>query len=327
MQVQEKNLKEKELFVRWGTPAAEAMFDFPCNFFRIPEVDGVIPYRLEYGCAVVFGEPLASSNDVDMLIDAFHKFARQKDWNIIYIVVSNGFARLMMEKDCKILIEACEELIFNPQENPCEVSSRFRHRVERGIAHGLTAHEYSGGNEKIENKLRKVGVDWEKAIKGPHIYLGHLDFFASSVGKRWFYVKDGDEIISMAMLSRIEAKKGWLLKFLITKPKVFHDTSEFLVNYVLETLRNEGCCFLSKGMVPKEHLGQFNGLGAATIAFARGLYRLIGKVFKFDKRKEYWLRYHPKLAPSYLVFMNKAIGLSEIKALVNVFKTDYLSKQ
>ncbi|MBA2727349.1 MAG: hypothetical protein H0U49_04150, partial [Parachlamydiaceae bacterium] len=47
--------EEKKLFIKYGRAASEAMFDFPCQFFRAPECLGIIPYRIESKCAVVIG--------------------------------------------------------------------------------------------------------------------------------------------------------------------------------------------------------------------------------------------------------------------------------
>lgn len=313
--------KEKNLQISYGSAASEAMFDFPCRFFQMPDCSGIIPYRLESNCAVVFGEPLCPQEELPRLIENFHKHCEKAGYNIIYVIVSEKFAKDMTSNHCSILMESCKELIFDPQLDPCKTSNRLRHRVEKAIKHGLTVHEYIPCDPEIETALKKIGMQWQEAIKGPHIYLGHLDFFENYTGKRWFYVKDGDEITSMIMLSKLEAQNGWLLKFLINKPKAFHDTSEFLMTSVLEILRKENCRFLSKGMIPIDVLGEIKGLNSFTELSIRAVYKVINKIYKFQKRKEYWLRYNPKIASTYMLFTRPCIGINEIKALIKVFRT------
>lgn len=317
--------KEKKLFINYGSAASEAMFDFPCHFFRLPDFEGTIPYRIESGCAVVFGEPLCPTHERKVLVEAFHNHCHALNLKVIYLVVSESFARWAQKRYSRILMEVCEELIINPQQDPCLTSHRLKHRVEKAARHGLTVHEYLPSvavDPAIENALRQIAVKWQEAIKGPNIYLGHLNFFENYTGKRWFYVKDGELITSMIMLSKLEAKNGWLLKFLITMPGAFHDTSEFLMTSVLETLRKENCTYLTKGVLPTDGLKEVDGLGAFAKWSIKTLFGMILWIFKFKKRKAYWLRYNPKIEPTYLLFENSKIGLKEIKALIKVLKSN-----
>ncbi|KIA76937.1 phosphatidylglycerol lysyltransferase domain-containing protein [Parachlamydia acanthamoebae] len=296
------------------------MFDFPCHFFQVPACKGVIAYRIEYGCAVVFGEPICPPEETAKLAEAFHQHCQKSNLNVIYIIVSEKFAKWAKNSYCNILIEACSELIFDPEIDPCKTSNRLRHRVEKASKRGLMIHEYIPFDAKIEEALKQIGIAWQQAIRGPHIYLGHLNFFESYIGKRWFYAKEGDKITAMIMLSRVESSDGWLLKFLITSPEAPQATSEFLMTSVLDVLRKENCRFLSKGTAPANLLGEVSGLGYVSTHLLSGMYKVISKVFKFEKRKEYWLRYDPKIVPSYLLFHRPHIGFNEIRALMKVFK-------
>jgi lysylphosphatidylglycerol synthetase-like protein (DUF2156 family) len=320
---------EKELFIRYGSAASEAMLDFPCHFFRVPGCQGILAYRVAFNCAIVFGEPICPPDETIKLAEAFYNYCRASHLNIIYIIVSEKFAKWAKDSHCHILIEVCEEFIFDPESDPCASSSRLRHRVEKGAKHGLTVHEYIPINKEIEHSLQQVGIKWNEAIKGPHIYLGHLNFFENYVGKRWFYVKDGEQMTAMIMLSKIENEEGWLLKFLIIMPDAFHDTSEFLMASVLKILREENCHFLTKGMMPANRLGEVSGLSNFSTWILRHIYQTLSWIFKFKKRKEYWLRYHPKSVPSYLLLSNPNIGFNEMKALLKVFRTNiqFISKQ
>jgi len=317
--MEELNKREKELFISYGSAASEAMFDFPCHFFQIPTSTGFIAYRIQFTCAIILGDPICQVDERMALMQAFHQYCNKLNMRIVYISVSATYAK-MLQKDCKVLMEVCEEIFFDPQINPLIANHRLEHRFNKAIQHGLTFHEYIPLNQEIENSLLEIGVKWNKAIKGSHVYIGHLNFFESYIGKRWFYVKDGTQIISMIMLSKLEAQGGWYLKFLITLPKVFRETSEFAMVSLLKTLRNENCRFLTKGMIPLDCMGEIKGLSFFSNQFINYIYKIIGFIFKFKKRKAYWQRYHPKSVPTYLAFSNSKIGLNEIRALMNVFK-------
>jgi len=313
--------REEEIHVRYGSAASEAMFDFPCHFFRLENFKGIIAYRIEYNCAVVVGDPICPPEEIAILTNAFHKFCKDEHLNIIYITVSKGFATFL-EKKNKICIHVCDELIFDPQIDLSQASHRMQHRMEKARKRGLTFHEYIPIDKELEQSLLDVGNKWESSIKGPHVFLGHLNFFESYTGKRWFYVKDGEKIVSMAMLSKLEAHHGWLLKFLVTaQTKGFHETSEFMMMSLLDTLKKENCQFLSKGMLPVDTFEEVKGLNYASTQTLKGIYNLISLLFKFKKRKAYWQRYHPKTVPSYLILTSPKRSLNEINALIKIFKT------
>lgn len=321
MQAIEKiNSKEIDLMISYGSAASEAMLDYPCYFFQAPNNTGVVAYRVEFKCAIVFGDPLCPPDELIELTQAFHTYCKDRHLNVIYIAVSEKFARLAQEYS-HILIEICEELIFDPQDNLALKSHRLHHRIDKAIKHGLTFHEYIPFDEKIEHSLLEIGNKWQNAKKGFGLHLGHLNFFENTRGKRWFYIKDGNSITSMAMLSQLDAQKGWLLKFFFTLPDVFPETSEFLMTSLLTILAQEDCHFLTKGMVPIDSIGEVKGLklGSPVVKY---IYKTINFFFKFKKHKQYWDRYHPKKIPAYLLFANPRIGFNEIRALLKVLRRD-----
>lgn len=311
-----------QLQLQYGSAASEAMFDFPCHFFQTPGCIGTIAYRLEHQCAVIFGDPICPPKEVQPLTEAFHEQCRTLNLNIIYIIASAKFAAWAKRSLCRIAIAVCEEQIFDPAFDPSQKHNKLKHKIDRAIKHGLTVHEYVPLNPDIEKSLAHVGAKWLQAIKGPHIHLGYLNFFENRAGSRWFYVKDGEHITSMAMLRRLESQKGWLLKFLVTLPDAFRGTSEFLMSSVLKVLREENCHFFTRGMSPVDTLEEIEGLGVFSRSAAKTIYKLVRWFFQFEKRKEYWLKFDPKCAPAYLLIARPHIGLNEIRALMKAFKVD-----
>ena len=61
--------KERELFIRYGSAASEALFDFPCHFFKTPDCIGMVAYRVECKCAIVFGGPICQPDETSKLMD------------------------------------------------------------------------------------------------------------------------------------------------------------------------------------------------------------------------------------------------------------------
>ncbi|MCX6991130.1 MAG: phosphatidylglycerol lysyltransferase domain-containing protein [Chlamydiae bacterium] len=302
----------------WGGPASITFLDSAYQFFSDPAIDGVIGYREEYSCAVVMGDPLTTQENKIPLAKAFKEFCKQKNLPIIYVTVSESFAIKAFSVISGSLIEVVDELILDPQNDP-KIGSKgrlLRGKVSQGIRFGLTAHEYTSYNERVEEELEEVGRSWLKAREGPQIYLAPVNLFSSRIGKRYIYAKYQDKIIGVILLHQIEASHGWLLQLLLATPDAPNGTSEFLVSSVIDILKEEGCHYLSFGSAQKPEIGLIKGLNKASVFLARLGYKAAKKIFPLYGRRKYWEKFSPSKAPSYVLFENSRISFKEIGAIM-----------
>jgi len=324
-QVNEAKFLLEKIAQQWGGSIAEVILESNCNFFRVPNLEGGIGYRVESGFAIVFGDPICPRENIPSLIEAFHRFAKENHLNVVYIIASESFARWAMQHHCNILIEVGEELIFDPQRNPIEgpKANRLRNKVNHALRAGIKVKEYHPIDETLEEKIKEVGIEWLSTRKGPQIHLGKLNFFENRNGKRWFYVEEKDQIIGAALLSRLEAFQGWLLKFSITLPSAPRGTSELLMTSILETLGKEGCQFLTYGIVPAKQLGEMMGIGKFPMWLAQKTFQMAKWLFRLDSRKIYWQKFQPKTARSFVLLSTPRLGLKEIRAILKALKIDF----
>lgn len=310
------------LVQKLGGAASEVILDSPCLFFRIPTIEGVIGYRIESGCAVVFGDPICEFQDMPELAKSFKIFCDQKGLKIIYIIASEQFKNWAIQNHCKVSVEVGEEVILDPYADPRlgPKGRRLRNRLTYAQKNGLEVHEYISSDSELEKALQEIATTWVKARKGPQLYLSHLNFFNNKAGKRWFYIEDQKRILGMALLCKLESKNGWLLKYVIILPNSPRGTSELLVMKILEKLQIEGCHFLTYGMVPSDSLGEVLGLNKLSTWLARKAFLFVKWYFHLDQRKEYWEKFRPNTEPVYVLFQDKSIGLNEVRALSKSFK-------
>lgn len=310
-----------------GSAISEAIQDGNCHIFTVPFINGLIGYRIEVGRAVVFGDPICPEEQLLQLIQAFQDHCSKNNLQVIYFLVSESFVRWAQENNlCTLSIQMAEELIYNPQRDPTEGpgGNRLRNKVSHAQNLGLTVQEYLSFDPKIEKEMQHLGEKWQKSRKGPQIYLGKLNFFERRNGRRWFYVKEKDKVIAVAMLKRIESRQGWLIKFLISLPKATRGTSEWLMLFILETLRKEGCTFLTNGVLPADQIGEAKGIQPLTILFIKTFFRLSKWMFRLGQRKDYWHKFQPSVEKSYALFCKDTIGLKDMWAILQSFKIDFV---
>lgn len=316
----------EEIISRWGCPTSQMALDLPCNQFRAPGIEGIICYKIEAGCAVVLGDPICAPENRDALALSFHQYAGEQKLKEVYLIVSESFANWAAKNLSCASMEIGEEICFNPGNNGAlegHKGQRMRNRLNHAKKIGLSVHEYYPPDEKIENAIQNVGEEWLKGRSGPQIHISHLNFFAHRKNKRWFYLQDPKGIIGMAVLCKLEARNGWFLKFLIITPGSPRGSSEFLMETILETLQQEQCPYLSCGIITTKSIGETVGLGKLSEMLARGIYKAALWMFNLSRRKEYWQKFDPLIERSFILFGNKHLGLSEIKAIIKCLKIDY----
>ncbi|CUI16739.1 conserved hypothetical protein [Candidatus Protochlamydia naegleriophila] len=306
---------------RFGGSCSDAILDPLCSIFTVPGLDGLIGYRVESSCAIVYGDPLCDWEDVPRLVEAFAVFCRERGIrNIIYVIATEQFANWAMQNSCAASVEFGQELVLDPHDDPKAKTGVHASLVRRKVRHAQKEHvvveEYIPENPGLERQLEEIGEAWLQGRKGLQIHISHVHLFDYRAGKRWFYAKQGDRLIGVIVLNHLQSKQGWLINHLMPIPGAAHGTPEILLSTVLETLAKEGCHYVTFGAVPTSQLGEMVGLGTLSQQVARFSFRLINSFFHLDGKMKFWEKFDPKSNPSYLLFTQTHIGLRDIWALM-----------
>jgi lysylphosphatidylglycerol synthetase-like protein (DUF2156 family) len=317
-----------EFIRRWGGLTSDALLDPACQLFCIPQVEGVIGHRIEFDCAVVYGDPVCAPGDIPLLVQAFHDFCQTKYKNIIYIAASAKFAQWAIQNVCQALIEYGEEVYLDPHFNPKDRQGTHASLVRRKVRHAqheeVIVKEYFSPDAKIEHALEQVGAAWLQARRGPQIHISHVYLFTDRIGKRWFYAQQRERIVGVAVINQLQSRQGWHLNHLMFTPDAPHGTPEILVVSVLETLQRENCSFISFGAVPINRLGKIVGLSTLTSWIAQLTYKLAHRIFHLEGHKIFWGKFHPQTQPSYLLLHQSHIGIQEVRSLMRAMNVSFV---
>lgn len=318
----EQRKKIVEKVRQYGSSAADAVLGPSCSFFSIPDVDGFIGYRLEKSCAVVYGDPLCAFEDIPKLVSAFHAHCKKEHLSVIYIIITEEFARWTIQANvCKVMIEFGEELIMDPHHDPRKntgvYASLVRRKVRHALKEGATVHEYfPSDSAELEQEIEKVGALWLKGRRGLQLHISHVRLFSDRDGKRWLYAKQGDKIVGVIVLNRLDTYRGWLINHLMHLSDAPHGIPELLLVTALETVAKEGAQQVTFGAVPGVKLGEIIGLNKFSTWLSRNLFKLIYRLFRLNGRKKFWEKFDPESRRSFLLFSEKHVRLKEIRALM-----------
>jgi lysylphosphatidylglycerol synthetase-like protein (DUF2156 family) len=315
-----------EMVRRWGGLTTDAILDPSMTTFIAPGIQGFINYRIEAGCAVVFGDPICAGADLPSLTQAFHRFIKDQGKQVIYVAASQAFARLAAQDINGAFIEFGKELIFDPTSDPRkktgEQASLVRRKVKQAIREGVVIQEYVTPDAALQQAIEQVGILWLESRRGLQMHISNVYLFEDAVGKRWFYAKLGERVVGVLCANQLQAHQGWLINHLMITPDAPKGTSELLMVSLLEALEKEGCRFATVGTVTLPDLGEIAGLSAFSTWVARKMFKLATRFVKLDGLNTFWGKFSPETnRPTYLVFSRKHIGLREVMGLMRTMSS------
>lgn len=310
---------------RWGYTTTDAILDPACQIFQIPGFDGLIGYRLELGYAIVFGDPVCAPEDKPFLAQAFQRYCQSQGYTVIYVIVTEDFAKWAVKHVCKMSIEFGELLSLDPHHSPMTNTgtkgSLVRRKVKRAIKEGVVVKEYlpQDTDSQLEHEIEQVGSSWLQARSGMQLHISHIRLFVDRQGKRLLYAQQGDKIVGVAVLNQLKSRSGWLLNRIMVTPEAPVGTHELLVISALDLLNEEGCRFMSCGSIPAERFGEVEGVNRVVAWAIRSIFKVLKKPLRLEGHGMFWGKFEPRVEKSYLLFAEKRISLRMIQALMRAF--------
>jgi lysylphosphatidylglycerol synthetase-like protein (DUF2156 family) len=317
-----------KLVRRWGGSTSDAVLDPAMKVFQHPGIQGFMSYRPVLGCAVVFGDPICPPRDRERLATAFHRFAQEGGYHVIYVAASRSYAHWAVNHVCKTIIEFGKELIFHPPTDPRKnkgaYGSLVRRKTKQACRQGVRIQEYIPYDPVLESAIEQVKEQWLDSRKGLQVHISNVYLFSDCFGKRWFYAKLGEKVLGVIAFNQLQVRNGWLLNHLMVVPDAPHGVSELLMATALETLEKEGCLFATVGAIAAPTLGEIQGLSPLASWMIRLVFKITSKVIRLEGLNTFWGKFHPTSEPSYLIFSQKTIGIKELwgikKAMNSRFK-------
>lgn len=312
---------------KWGDLNTDGILDSSCDFFFVPEVDGLIGYRIGGGNAVVFGDPICAQADKPKLAHAFQQNCQANNLGVVYTMASRAFVEWAIPNLSAAAIEFGEKLVLDPSNNPMNRTGSkaglVRKKVKHALAEGFVVEEYTGNDHALEQAIEAVADQWLHARNGPQIYLAHVSLFNDRPGKRWFYAHKDGKVAGLLMLNALEAQQGWLLNNLMVTKDAPNGISELLVISTLQALEKEQCKHVVIGPIPAKSLGAISGLSAFNAQAARFVYTCARKLFKLDGQGVFWDKFQPASESSYLLFPQRNLSYSSVKDLLLAYNARF----
>lgn len=305
-----------ELVRKWAEVNTDGILDKTTQTFSVPQIEGVIGYRVELSNAVVYGDPVCAPTDKLALAKEFERYCQNRNMRVIYIIVSEEFAYLALKHLSFSLIEFGRKFTLDPLKYVDSKTTLLRKKVRQSSAKGIEILEYTGHDSQIEQSIEEVASAWLQSRKGIQIYLATPSLFDDRLGKRWFYAKQEGKIIGFALLNELQSHRGWLLNNVMVAKGSPSGVSEHLVVSALQALEKEQCRSVIIGPVPAKTLGKIMGLNQTLVLIAGWTFKVLRKTCRLDGHEIFWEKFEPEVKSSYLLFPKNRFRPSSVIALL-----------
>lgn len=299
---------------------AYVLADPTCLRHVAPGINGVIPYRCAFGCAVALGDPLCDLADRDALTLSFEATCSAQRLRPLFVAASQELADRCIARGYSA-IEFGEELVLDPRRDPQAGAHgrELRKNVRRARDAGVEVHERTRSSPELDAALETVARRWRAARHGPQVFLAPIILFADA-NRRCLYADCGGRVVGMLTMMPRPARQGWVFEHLLTDPDAAKGTSESLVVHALHLLGIEGYRYASFGPTPRASLGGMFGLGPVARWIATAVFGASNRRFHLDSRAHYQRKFQPRESePSYVLFGEHAFGVRAILGLLAAF--------
>lgn len=314
-----------DLVRRYGGPISHSALLPTCSLFRVPDIEGVLGFRVHHGYAVVLGDPLCQESHQERLISAFLEYTSRKRLSVIFVVVSRRLVEMTLEKFSSA-VQFGDLLIGSPLKDP-EAGSRGSHlrtSVRFPQKMGVTISFYDGDgsvDDALESRIASAVDRWRSSRQGCQLHIGSHHFFRNRRGCRWFIAEFEGKVIGVLALLRVNhAGCPWLIDLVFSTPDAPPHTNEFLIVTAFRRLREEGVELLSYGVAPSAALGEMIGFRPFAAFLARTFYTLATRLVPQHGKIRFWKKFGVAgKEPLYLVFQEPRIGIRTFRALLEAF--------
>jgi phosphatidylglycerol lysyltransferase len=318
-----------ELLRRYGRNPNSflAMYDGPWSLFESERVDGGLPYAVEHGTALAWGDPLCAPGDVRTLLEEFTGAMRARRLRVCMVPVQGDVAELAMAAGYAVL-KIGEEPVFDlttwarPRGDR---GKRLRWACNHARRAGVEIEEYSTAGKDIEREISRVRSAWEASLgRRPVRSFMQAAPLELAEHKRIFLARQDGVVVAVLACTPVHGRDGWYLEDLVRIPGTVTGATELLIVEALEWLAADGARFATLGIAP------LRGSDRQMDRRARWLSGALKLAFeRFDARYHFasLSRFKAKFRPSgwesrYAAFLPRRPSVGLIRAVSTVLDPD-----
>lgn len=292
------------------------------SHFRLPGVQGYVPYVETDKLILVSGEPVAPQESYSSLLRAMRDMSGQKGKTLGILPAREISQELLDQLDFDSVFIG-KEPIFDLRNLP-KSSKSIRQAVNRAEKLGITIVNYE---DKFQHQVQSLCSQWQDTRELPALqFLFQLRPMDLKEEKKFFLaVDDNDKLHAFLSCSPIPGRNGWYLEDLIRDRSAPNGTTELLLTRAMRQLQEEGYEMATLALAPLAGLPENDEKHPWLNKLLRLAYKKLSFIYHFQTLEYFKGKFKPShWEPNYFYFYPRGVSPSLVRNLLEAFLGDNL---
>jgi phosphatidylglycerol lysyltransferase len=223
--------------------------------------DGCVAYADTGAAWVAAGPPIAASENLSEMANAFTEAARQVGHRCCFFGSEERFVRAT--SDALLALPIGEQPVWDPRDwsHTLERNADLRRQLRRARAKGVRVRHLTGGQPTGSDTLGAATQDlrdlqdlidrWLATRRMPPMgFLVRLEPHGMPELRRCFLAECEGHLVGLVYVVPVPQRQGWFIEHMVRAPFAPNGTVELLVDAVMGWASEQGCSWLTLGLAP-----------------------------------------------------------------------------
>jgi phosphatidylglycerol lysyltransferase len=220
----------------------------------------VVGYIRRNNLLAVAGAPACAPEALPAVCDEFEAFARGAGCRVCYVCAEERLYDLFARCSNHASIVLGAQPVWDPRAWPEIVGCRasLRAQLNRSRNKGVTVESLTPELASKSQDLRNILREWLDSRRLPPLhFLVEPDVLEGAIEDRLVLVAQRQrKPVAFLVASPIASKGGYLVELLARSPFAPNGTSELLIDAAMRRLAQEGCRYVTLGLVALTHAAE-----------------------------------------------------------------------
>jgi phosphatidylglycerol lysyltransferase len=251
--------------------------------------DGCVAYADTGAAWVAAGPPIAASENLSGIANAFMEAARQMGRRCCFFGSEERFVRAT--SDVLSALPVGEQPVWDPRDwnHTLERHAELRGQLRRARAKGVRVRHLARGQLADSDTLGAATQElidrWLATRRMPAMgFLVRLEPHRMPEFRRCFLAECEGRLVGLVYVVPVPQRRGWFIEHMVRAPFAPNGTVELLVDAVMGWASEQGCSWLTLGLAP---------LSGEVPLLLRILRRRMSFLYNFDGLRHFKAKLRP----------------------------------
>lgn len=248
----------RQIVIAYGwNPTAYQILNPGIQHWFSPNREAVVGYTRRDNVLVAAGGPVCDPGTLASVCDQFESFAQQQKSRVCYVCADERLRALFAGSRSHAAVALGAQPVWNPRAWPEIVHNRasLRAQLSRARNKGVAVEAVGVKSAATDPELLHVLRQWLQGRRLPPLhFLTEPNVLDGALTDRVILLaRRGGTPVAFVVASPARARRGYMLELLARSPAAPNGSSELLIDEAMRRLAEEGCEYVTLGLVALAH--------------------------------------------------------------------------